>query len=324
MKNFFFSLTCLLCLYNSSRAQDDNYSFKESFKVTEPAQLVISSDDGNIEVLPSDLDHHMEVHYIVKRNNKLITISRAELEKMVSLETSSSANKLTISIKYPKSLRIQEPNNHITVSLKIHVPKQTACNLTTSDGNIRVSDLLSDQDFKTSDGDIEAYNIKGNVKGNTSDGNILAKEIRGSANFKSSDGHIAFEDIVGNTSASTGDGNMKAIRIMGDLSLKTSDGHIEFLAIEGAVNAITSDGHIQGNVTELRSRLSLEAGDGNIQLTLPDRLGLDLDIRGGSIQTPLKNFSGKSGKFLIQGKLNGGGIPIEVKALEGDIKLVYK
>jgi DUF4097 and DUF4098 domain-containing protein YvlB len=266
----------------------------------------------------------MEVHYIVKRNNKLITISRAELEKLVALETTSSANKLNISIKYPKYLRIPQPNNHITVSLKIHVPKQTTCELRTSDGNIRVTGLFSDQDLKTGDGNIEAFNIKGSVKGNTSDGNIQAKEIRGSVDFKSGDGDITLEDIVGNTSSSTSDGNMKATKIRGDLSLKTSDGHIDLAAIEGSVTAITSDGNIKGNISQLNKRLSLETGDGNIEVTIPDRLGLNLDIRGNSVHSLLKNFSGKSGKQSIQGQLNGGGIPVDLKASDGNVNLSYK
>jgi DUF4097 and DUF4098 domain-containing protein YvlB len=323
MKKLLFSLTCLLVLNYSSQAQEDNYSFKESFKISEPAQLVISSDDGNIEVMPSD-QNNIEVHYIVKRNNKLLTISRAELEKEVTLETTSSVNRLTIGVKYPKILHLPQANNHITVSLKIHVPKQTACNLNTSDGNISVTGLISDQVIKTSDGNILVSNIKGSVRGNTSDGNILIKEIRGSVDLKSGDGHISLEDIVGNTSSSTGDGNMKAIRIRGDLSLKTSDGHIEFEGIEGSVTAITSDRHIRGNVIELQKKLSLETGDGNIEVAVPDRLGLNLNIRGSSIHTPLKIFSGESGQHSIQGKLNGGGIPVELKASEGNIKLSYR
>lgn len=322
MKNLFLSLTCLLVLNYSTRAQEDNYSFKESFKVNAPAQLVISSDDGNIEVLPSD-QSRMEVYYIVKRNNKLLKISRAELEKEVTLESTSTVNGLKISVKYPKNLRLPQVNS-ITVSLKIYVPKQTACDLRTSDGNILVNGLISDQVFKTSDGNIQVSTIKGNVRGITSDGNILAKEIRGSVDFKTGDGNISLENIVGNAFSSTGDGNMKATKIRGDLSLKTSDGHIEFGAIEGSVTASTSDGNIRGNVIELQKKLSLETGDGNIEIAVPDRLGLNLNIRGSSILTPLKNFSGESGQHSIQGQLNGGGIPVELKASEGNIKLSYR
>ena len=87
---------------------------------------------------------------------------------------------------------------------------------------------------------------------------------------------------------------------------------------------VTSDGNIKGSVAKLQKRLSLRTGDGNITVTIPDKLGLNLDLRGTSIQTSLKNFSGTSKKELIQGKLNGGGIPVELRVSDGNVILNYR
>ena len=323
MKNLFFPFICLLAFSYTTRAQNDNYSFKEAFEVTAPAQLVISSEDGNIEVLPSD-QNRIEVYYIVKRSNTFLKISRAEIEKEVILKAISSVNSLKINVQYPKDLRLQGPNNHLTVSLKVYVPKQTTCDLKTSDGNISISGLIGDQVIKTGDGNVHVSNIKGSIKGNTSDGNIQIRVIRGAVSFKTSDGNVSLEDIIGNAHSSTGDGDMKASKIQGDLSLASSDGDIDFDTTEGSVTAITSDGNINGNVVELRKKLSLKTGDGNIKITIPDRLGLNLNIRGSVVHTPLKNFSGTSAKNSIQGKLNGGGIPVELRAGDGNVNLSYR
>ena len=322
MKNLLFLLMCLLTCGYSASAQDDNYSFKEAFEVTEPAQLVISSEDGDIEIIAST-HKGVEVYYIVKRNNKLLKTSRAEIDKEAILKATSTPNSLNITIRYPKELRVRSANNHITVSLKIYVPKQTACNLKTSDGNISINGLIANQVLKTSDGDVHVSNIDGGVRGSTSDGNIRIKAIKGNVDFKTSDGNISLEDISGNASMSTSDGDMKASKIHGDLFLKTSDGRIEFDATDGSVTAITSDGNINGNVTTLK-KMSLETSDGDIRVTIPDRLGLNLNIRGSSVNTSLKNFSGESGKHLIKGQLNGGGVPIDIRASGGNVNLIYR
>jgi hypothetical protein len=299
MKTYTLFFICLLTLHFSARAQENDHSFSDTFKVSQPAQLVVSSDDGNIEVLPSDKSH-IEVYYILRKNNKLLKISRVDLKKEVTLVVTSSANGANISISYPSNLgrKLSDGltstnwNNRIVVNLKIYVPKQTACNLRTSDGNIRLDGLSSNQVFKTSDGNIHVSNIKGSVKGHTSDGNIVSEDIRGPVDLKTSDGDISLEDIAGNVSSSTSDGKMQATNIKGDLSLKTSDGHIQFSAVEGSVFAHTSDGSIKGDIIKLHKELTLETGDGNIDVTIPDGLGLQLDIKAESIHTSLKNFQG--------------------------------
>ncbi|MFD0748927.1 DUF4097 domain-containing protein [Mucilaginibacter calamicampi] len=323
MKTFLLSITSLLALSFNAMAQETNYSFKESYKITTPAQLVISSHDGNIEVLPSD-KNSVEVYYIVKRNNELLKIDRATLEKEVTLEVTSGANILKIDIKYPKNRHFAIINNRPIANLKIYVPKQTACNLQTADGNVSVTGLSSDQLIKTSDGNISVINIAGNVGGYTSDGNVMARAVKGDVDFKTSDGSISLDDIVGDVLSYSSDGHLKASKISGDILLKTSDGNIELSAIKGAVSASTSDGSIRGTVNEVKGEISLTTGDGNIDLTVPDLIGLNLDVEGSSIHTRLKNFSGSSQKRSIQGRLNGGGVPVKIKALNGNINLSYK
>ncbi len=323
MKTFLLSITVLLALSFSAMPQEINYSFKESYKITTPAQLIISSHDGNIEVLPSD-KNTVELYYIVKKNNELLKIDRAALEKDVTLDVTSGANTLKIDIKYPKNINFAIINNRPVVNLKIYVPKQTACNLLTADGNVAVSGLLSDQLIKTSDGNINVFNIAGNVKGYTSDGNVMARDIKGDAEFKTSDGNISLDDIIGDVLSYSSDGHLRATKISGDIVLKTSDGNIELSAINGSVSASTTDGSIRGTVNEVKGQISLTTSDGNIDLTVPDRLGMNLDIEGSSIHTRLKNFSGSSQKHSIQGRLNGGGVPVKIRAVDGNVSLSYK
>ena len=104
--------------------------------------------------------------------------------------------------------------------------------------------------------------------------------------------------------------------------VKTSDGNINFKDLSGSLSASTSDGNVSGNLVRLTEELSVRTSDGDIRITVPSRLGLDLDIKGESLHVPLNNFSGRSDEKRIQGKSNGGGIPVTMST-SGDVTLTY-
>jgi len=318
----FFLLTSFVV--QSSFAQED-YSFKEEYKVTSPSELIVSSFDGNIDIAPSN-NNEIQVFYIARRNGKVLRINREELEKEVILEVISSNNSLKISVKSRwenQGWSLKQSMDQVHVSFRILTPKQTACDLHSSDGNVALEGLTGDQKLKTSDGNIQITGINGNVRGNTSDGNIRIKEIKGTLEIGTSDGNIQLEKIIGNVVSSTSDGNIELTEVKGDVSARTSDGDIYFTDLSGSFKGKTSDGNIRGNFIELKKELSLNTGDGNISVKIPGKLGLDLDIRGESLSVPLSNFSGKSDKKVIQGQANGGGIPVNLHTSDGSISLGY-
>jgi len=139
---------------------------------------------------------------------------------------------------------------------------------------------------------------------------------------KTSDGDIHVSEASSGATASTSDGNITITKAKGDVRAKTSDGDIVFQDLEGALTASTSDGNIKGNIQRLTKELSAHTSDGNISITVPANLGLDLDIKGESLDVPLTNFSGSSNEKRIQGKSNGGGIPVN-RSTSGNVRLSY-
>jgi DUF4097 and DUF4098 domain-containing protein YvlB len=309
-------------MVGAAQAQEFDYSFKESYEVSTPVQLDLSSFDGNLDVIPTE-GNKIQVFYIVKKGGKLLKIDRKELEEELIVESEHSKNSLMISVRNKKQYQPFNFEFSIGVHFKVYVPKETACNLTTSDGNITMERLTSDQQCKTSDGSIRITEISGNVNAKTSDGDIHLKQIKGLVDVRTSDGNIELASISGDTQASTSDGNIKLHKVKGDISVKTSDGYIDFQEISGSFKAHTSDGNIVGNVVELRDELTLKTSDGNINVTLPAQLGLDLDIKGESLDIPFKNFSGKFDKTYVKGQSNGGGIPVVLSTSGGNVKLNY-
>jgi DUF4097 and DUF4098 domain-containing protein YvlB len=303
-------------------AQEFDYSFKETYDISTPARLDLSSFDGNLDIIPSD-GNKIQVYYIVKKGGKLLKINREQLEKDVILETSQEKSDLRIRVRQKNEYRSFNWEYSIAVHFKVYVPKDISCTLRSSDGNISLEKLNGDQSCKTSDGSITISTIAGNVYGRTSDGDVNVRQIKGKVDVGTSDGNIGLTSVAGDVDASTSDGNIKLDGIKGDIAVKTSDGYIDFNEISGSFRASTSDGSIKGNVAELKNELTLRTSDGNINVTIPSQLGLDLDIKGESLDVPFKNFSGKFDKTHVRGQSNGGGIPVVLSTSGGNVTLNY-
>jgi DUF4097 and DUF4098 domain-containing protein YvlB len=317
----FLPLIILLLVGSNAVSQDARYSFKESFALSSSPQVSISSSDGDIEVVNID-GPNTDVFFIVKKQNKLVSMNRAALEKELELTVEKTDHSLNIVVKYPNTQGVMDWRDRVTVSFRVQTPKGTSCDLRTSDGNIRIAGLARDQKMRTSDGNIDIDNIQGSVWASTSDGNIMAQHVGGSAELKTSDGDIKVNEVSAGATTSTSDGNISLTKVKGSIRAKTSDGDITFQDLDGALTASTSDGNIRGSIQRLTKELSAHTSDGNISIKVPANLGLDLDIKGESLDVPLTNFSGRSDEKHIQGKSNGGGIAVNLST-SGNVRLEY-
>jgi DUF4097 and DUF4098 domain-containing protein YvlB len=318
MKAFY--VTALMLISVSCIAQE--YSFKENYQLGKTAQVSISSSDGNIEAVAFDNDK-TDVFYIVRKNNKVLNISRAELEKEVTLEVVQSGNSLSIVVKYKNEFGWSDWRDKMVVSFRLQLPRETECTLRTSDGNIALKGFSRNQRCNTSDGDVSISDVHGSLVASTSDGNISVSKVSGNVEVKTSDGDIHLEEIKGDARASTSDGNVSATKLTGNTSMKTSDGDLTFRDLAGSLNAQTSDGNVRGNLVELKTELTIRTSDGNISVSVPANIGLDLNIKGESLDVPLTNFSGRSDERSIQGKSNGGGVPVSLTT-SGNVSLAYR
>jgi len=321
-------------------AQNPDYSFKESYKVSNAPSLRIESHDGNVAVFASD-KNEIEVFYIVKKAGRLLDIKREDLEEDLTIEVIADANNLEIYVKQKYLNNISDWRNRINVSFEIYTPKKTTCDLRCSDGNITINGLNANQKIRSSDGNLDLKNIVGNINARTSDGNLDASDItgdlelitsdgnidinrvKGSIEAKTSDGNASIENIQGAIDLVTSDGNISLFNASGDMILRTSDGSITFRDLSGSLKARTSDGRIRGNMIQLLGKLELTTSDGNIDVVIPKKMGLDIYLRGETVYTRLDNFSGTSKNDLIEGRLNGGGIRVDLQASDGDVNLSF-
>ncbi len=343
MKQFFLIISIIfLALFSALAQAPDDYSFKQSFKISTPADLAIRTSDGFINAYASNDEDEIKVFFIVKRNSKVQDMDLDELRDHLDVEISNTSNSLQIIIKQQGSDWLMSWRDRYHVSFYILAPKRTECTLKTSDGNIKLEGFAGDQvcstsdgniaaesidgslDARTSDGNIDVFNVDGDTGLRTSDGNIVAENIRGNCEFKTSDGRISVSSITGDVHAVTSDGNISMLQARGVHSARTSDGNINFEELSGGLEAQTSDGDIRGEFEKLSGRVALKTSDGNISVTVPDGIGLDILLKGEDIHTRLEDFSGDTDEHRIEGRIRGGGIDIELVTSDGDVNLNYQ
>jgi hypothetical protein len=145
----------------------------------------------------------------------------------------------------------------------------------------------------------------------TDDGNVRADSVKGNLQFETGDGNVTLRELEGSLHADTGDGNVEVNGRFSTLNLRTGDGNID-----AEVSAAPA---AQGGWL-------LHTGDGHVNLKLPGDLGADLDAHSGDGDVhvdfeavDLDKDKDKDNSF--RGKINGGGISIQVRSGDGDIRV---
>jgi len=92
-----------------------------------------------------------------------------------------------------------------------------------------------------------------------------------------------------------------------------------------SLEANTSAGSLRAQMRAMGKYLRLRTSAGNIDLEIPAKQGLDLDLTAQRISdNMLTNFTGTWDKRHVTGSVNGGGIPVEAHASSGDIDVTVK
>lgn len=311
----------------------------ESVKSTE-----VQTSGGSISVTGVNSATETKVEVYISGNNGKNEISKEEIQKRLEqydLTVSVANNKLT-AIAKPKE-RNMDWKKGLSISFKIYVLKNISTDLTTSGGSINLTNLTGNQNFTTSGGSLNIDNVGGKIDGRTSGGSINLQNSRddielttsggsikanncdGKLRLTTSGGSLNLEGLKGDIKASTSGGSVNGRNIGGELVTHTSGGGIHLYELTCSVEASTSGGGIDVEIKELGKYVKLSNSGGGIDLQLPKGKGVDLDLSGNRIKTDqLGNFDGKIEDDNLQGKLNGGGVPIRVRSSSGRISLAFK
>lgn len=343
MKNFL--LVGLLTIASITVIGQDKEPFiTKSFKNESFSETKVRTSGGSIHVYGGAAgDTRVEVY--VYSNNGKRDLSKEEiqqrLDEMYDLEIGVKNNQL-VAIAKPKE-KIRDWKKALSISFKVFVPGKTGTDLATSGGSIHLSKLSGKQDFSTSGGSLHVESVSGTIKGRTSGGSIHvedskqdidlrtsggsieAKNCEGKISLHTSGGSLSLKDLKGDIKAGTSGGSVEGKRIGGELSAHTSGGSIRFDDLTCSLETSTSGGSITVSMKELGEYVRISNSSGNVDLDLPKGKGVDLDLEANRVKTDrLENFSGTMKEDGVNGKINGGGVLVKVKAGSGQIHLGLK
>src|SRR5271170_7514057 len=117
-----------------------------------------------------------------------------------------------------------------------------------------------DLDAKTSDGNLSARDLQGDLQLHTGDGNADLDNLRGTIRLKSSDGNMTLQNASGTIEARSSDGHMKVDGNFSAVQLHSSDGGLDFALANGA---------------RLTEASRIESSDGTVTIRVPHDFAAD-------------------------------------------------
>jgi DUF4097 and DUF4098 domain-containing protein YvlB len=229
----------------------------------------------------------------------------------------------------------------LSISFKIYLPKQVNTHLGTSGGSINLDNLSGEETFSTSGGSLHVDRLSGMIKGETSGGSISisnsgenismetsggsihANNCQGKIRLETSGGSLDLDELKGNIEANTSGGSIHANHIEGELKTGTSGGSVSLSQMACSLEASTSGGSMHVEMLSVGKYVKLDVSGGHVDLKLPGKAGLNLDLNATKISSDnVANFTGSWEKTRVKGSLNGGGVPVSVDA-SGNLSVTF-
>jgi hypothetical protein len=204
----------------------------------------------------------------------------------------------------------------------------------TAGGNIHVGNVNGRAVLHTSGGEIIAGIVNGPVTAQTGAGDIILQAASGPVEVETAGGQIHLGECGNTVHAETAAGNIQVAGARGGVSAQSAGGSINLLQAMSSVMAQTAAGRILAQIDANRktfgpSQLDTQVGD--IDVLLPPNLPVTIHAAianafGHRIVSdfPAVKLVKQDGGFMMgpiagDGKLMGGGEPLELQTMMGSI-----
>jgi len=271
--------------------------FDKKFTVSPGGTLTITTDVGSVKVIGSSSN---EVSIAAEIRGRERDVNNFEVT------ADQSGNNVEVKGRLRKGGGWFWNSTDLDVEFVITVPHEYALRMTTSGGNLTVSDL------------------KGMVKGETSGGDIVVGAVEGEVDLETSGGNVHAEKCKGRIHMETSGGDIRILTITGDVNVNTSGGNVKISDVEGKVRAETSGGNIVVKVIGTNKGVYAETSGGNIDIVMPKAIAANIDAAtsGGEVHCDMPvTMSGRIDESRVKGTINGGGSVIYAHTSGGDVRI---
>ncbi|MFC3881754.1 DUF4097 domain-containing protein [Algoriphagus namhaensis] len=287
-------------------AQSDRAYRTEIFPVSGIPELIAETSGASVKVIGTN-DNEIVVRMYARYRGDLVTAPNKEVEEFLEdfkIEIEGNQNEVRLSAKNT-SWGWNWGDQKVSIAFEVEVPREIETSFQTSGGSISLTGVDGDHQIATSGGSITITDVKGQVT------------------TKSSGGSFTLSNFEGEVEVRTSGGSVKVSEMRGELEVYTSGGSVSLDEIYGSIGAYTSGGSIRANLNEITDDLEFKSSGGSVSVTVPATAELDLDLRGGRVNTELKNFSGTIDDDKVSGQLNGGGYALVMQSSGGRLTLDF-
>jgi DUF4097 and DUF4098 domain-containing protein YvlB len=194
----------------------------------------------------------------------------------------------------------------------------------TTSGSISVKKANGKVDARDAGGDI-SIGEAGDIWAETTSGSISVKKANGKVDARNAGGNISIGEAGGEAAVRTTSGAIVVELAVGKLTAHNAGGRIKVADARDVVTAETSSGSIEVSFSSPpRGECRLEVSGGGINAALPKSAAVNLDAKasGGRVVSDLPvTVTGQGGRKsgALEGKINGGGPALVLRASAGDI-----
>lgn len=276
---------------------------RKTFPLSAVKNLELTTSGGSIYAEGATSGEAILEVYVATGNGRAISLEDAKARIAENYEYETGLNGSTLFAKAKHKGSFWSNKNSVSISYKVIVPIQTASSIATSGGSIQILNLKGTEKIATSGGSLDIDKVEGKLDASTSGGSISLKESSGSLRIVTSGGSI--------------DGSS----ISGSLSAQTSGGSITLKSIAATTDASTSGGSINASFTDPGKGVKLVTSAGGIHISIPKSKGYDVDLKGDRVNVSNTTLQGKITKSSVNGKINGGGIPLRASTSAGSVNV---
>lgn len=298
----------------------------KTFEMNGPGTLNARSSGGGIEVKGGE-QNEVTVQVFIRKNGKILSPSDPSVRDILEdFELDIEKNGSDVTATVERKMKFGFFGKNVGISLTILTPHEMSCNVSSSGGGLRISNVKGTHDFSSSGGGVKLENVAGTTKASSSGGGVHATNQDGDVRLSSSGGGVTLEEAHGRVNAHSSGGGVHLENIHGDVEAGSSGGGVSVTGEVGYVKAKSSGGSVRVNVGKLSKELYLESSGGGVDAVIRNgsNLGLDLDLSSEKVNIDLRNFSGKSEKDRVIGAMNGGGIPVHMHASGGSVNVRFE
>lgn len=279
-------LSAVALTASQALAQTSDHDWAKTYSISGKPSLTVETSDSNLRIHSCG-------------DCKAINI-KVHSERKLSeyrLEESQSGDHVSFLFKEKPHVVGFHVNwtNHGETYVEVETPGALDLDARTSDGNLSARDLEGDLQIHTGDGSADLNNLRGTIRLKSSDGNMTLQNAAGTLEARSSDGHMKV------------DGNFSAVQ------LHSSDGGLDLALADGA---------------KLTAASRIESSDGTVNIRVPHDFAADLDISTSdghidcSLPLTMDHYDSREGSGNhMRGKVNAGGVPLTIHTSDGNVTI---